>query len=252
MFFRKPCHMPFRKLIRQLTYREYRREGPYFVLSFRLLLFCVLCGVTKSNCLKLVLDKVKSTRAMEWVKSEFQIEFNIKLNWFIHKRFANLSNHFQFLLPSSIKRLGTKGEQIAIHQLNNFNKAWMNTNLAKTPTLFTVKFQELLEIFWETYLFNSQEFFTFSCINSYSSLAKRGFLYETGYPPGFTFSSSVLYVFFLNRSTANKRGSIWRDILEIEANAVKYIHTYIFTSWNLKWGWLRAQATQAGHVRDLN
>ena len=54
---------------------------------------------------------------------------------------------FNFLLPSSIKRLGTKGEQIAIHQLNNFNKAWMNTNLAKTPTLFTVKFQELLEIF---------------------------------------------------------------------------------------------------------
>ena len=68
----------------------------------------------------------------------------------------------------------------------------MNTNLAKTPTLFTVEFQELLEIFRETYFFNSQEFFTFSCINSYSSLAKRGFLYETGYPPGFKFSSSVL------------------------------------------------------------
>ena len=147
MSFRKPCHMPFRKLIPpftltavgrawelegQLTYREYRREGPYFVLSFRLLLFWVLCGVNKSNCLKPVVGK----RWSEW-KSEFQIEFNIKLNWFIHERFANLSNHFQFLVPSSVKRFSTKGEQIAIHQLNNYNKAWINTNLAKTPTLFT-------------------------------------------------------------------------------------------------------------------
>ena len=30
------------------------------------------------------------------------------------------------------------------------------------------------------------------------------------------------------------------------------IHTYIFTSTNLKGSWLWAQATQAGHVRDLN
>ena len=100
MSFRKPCHMPFRKLIPpftltavgrgwelegQLTYREYRREGPYFVLSFRLLLFWVLCGVNKSNCLKPVVGKRWSE-----LKSEFQIEFNIKLNWFIHERFANL------------------------------------------------------------------------------------------------------------------------------------------------------------------
>ena len=27
-----------------VTYREYRREGLYFVLSFLLLNFCVLCG----------------------------------------------------------------------------------------------------------------------------------------------------------------------------------------------------------------
>ena len=32
-----------------------------------------------------------------------------------------------------------------------------------------------------------------------------------------------------------------------------YIHfTYTFTSKNLKWGWLRAQVTQPGLVRDLN
>ena len=35
----------------------------------------------------------------------------------------------------------------AIYQFNKYNKAWLNTNLAKTPTLFTVEFQELLEIF---------------------------------------------------------------------------------------------------------
>ena len=94
--------------------------------------FWVLCGVNKSNCLKPFVGK----RWSEW-KSEFQIEFNIKLNWFIHERFANLSNHFQFLVPTSVKRFSTKGEQIAIHQLNNYNKALINRNLAKTPTLFT-------------------------------------------------------------------------------------------------------------------
>ena len=35
----------------------------------------------------------------------------------------------------------------AIYQLNKYNKAWLNTNLAKTPTLFTAEFQELLEMF---------------------------------------------------------------------------------------------------------
>ena len=54
----------------------------------------------------------------------------------------------------------------AIYQLNKYNKAWLNTNLAKTPTLFTVEFQELLEMFWKTYCSNSQEFFTFTCIHT--------------------------------------------------------------------------------------
>ena len=44
-------------------------------------------------------------------------------------------------------------------------------NLDKT-TLFTIEIQELLEIFWQTYCFNSQDFFTFTCIYSFSSLAK--------------------------------------------------------------------------------
>ena len=33
----------------------------------------------------------------------------------------------------------------AIYQLNKNNRAWLNTNLAKTPTLFIVEFQEWLE-----------------------------------------------------------------------------------------------------------
>ena len=55
----------------------------------------------------------------------------------------------------------------------------MNTNLAKKPNLFTVKFQELLQIFLEMY-FNSREFFTFTCIHSLR-LRKRGILHETGF-----------------------------------------------------------------------
>ena len=58
-------------------------------------------------------------------------------------------------------------------------------------------------------------------------------LYETGYLPSFKFSSSVLKIFFLNRLTANKKASITRDILEIEANAVLYIHTYILNALQL-------------------
>ena len=46
--------------------------------------------------------------------------------------------------------------------MNYINKAWLNTNLAKTPTLLTAEFQELLEIFGETYRFNLWEFCTFT------------------------------------------------------------------------------------------
>ena len=43
--------------------------------------------------------------------------------------------------------------------LNEYNKASLDINLAKTPNLFTVEFQELLQIFWETYRLNSWQFF---------------------------------------------------------------------------------------------
>ena len=35
-----------------MTNREYRLKGPYVVLSFLLLLFCVLCGVIVNSVLK--------------------------------------------------------------------------------------------------------------------------------------------------------------------------------------------------------
>ena len=46
-------------------------------------------------------------------------------------------------------------------------------------------------------------------------------------------------------SSRNKRASIWMDILEIEANEVVYIHTYLHPKISNEFG-------QAGHVRDLN
>ena len=111
----------------------------------------------------------------EW-KSEFPSEFNIKL---VHK--ASRAHQIIFnlkykMLPSCFKRFTTKGKPLshflekllitkAIYQLNKYNKAWLNTNLTKTLTLyFTVEFQELLQIFWEMYHFNSPKFFTFTCI----------------------------------------------------------------------------------------
>ena len=74
------------------------------------------------------------------------------------------------------------------------------------------------------------------------------YIYEIRYLPGFKFSLVFFRFSFGVRLTANKIASISRDKLEIEANAVIYIRT----SKSLKWGSLRAQATQAGHVRNLN
>ena len=69
---------------------------------------------------------------------------------------------------------------------------------------------------------------------------KGDFLYETGFRLGLKFSTSHIicaecsFVFFLNRLTANhcerktlERASISKAVLEIEVNAVIYIHTYL-------------------------
>ena len=46
----KPCRSGLRT--EWVTNREYRLKGPYVVLSFLLLLFCVLCGVIFNSVLK--------------------------------------------------------------------------------------------------------------------------------------------------------------------------------------------------------
>ena len=46
----KPCRSGLRT--GWVTNREYRLKGPYVVLSFLLLLFCVLCGVIVNSVLK--------------------------------------------------------------------------------------------------------------------------------------------------------------------------------------------------------
>ena len=67
-------------------------------------------------------------------------------------------------------------------------------------------------------------------LHSYSSLANRGFLYETGFLPGFKFSTShlfVLWVFF------------WFSLHTWNRGKCGEICTNIFTSKTLKRGWLR-------------
>ena len=45
----------------RVTHREYRHEGPYFVLSFLRLLFCLLCGVIFKRELKSILSIISAT-----------------------------------------------------------------------------------------------------------------------------------------------------------------------------------------------
>ena len=115
----------------------------------------------------------------------------------------------------------------AVYQLNKYNKAWPNTNVAKTPSLFTVEFQELLEIFWERYRFNSREFFTFICIHTLR-LQTRAFYTKQDFSRALSFPHHTLCSEH-EHSFVNERTSISKAVLEIEANAVIYLHTCIHT-----------------------
>ena len=130
-------------------------------------------------------------RAREWWSkwtSEFPIEFNIKLVHYALRAYQIIFNLFfclvsNILLPRAEQALSHVPEKLLITKAlssNKSNKAWLNTNLAKTMNLFTTEFQELLQIFWETYRFNSWELFAFTCFHTLH-LQKRGFLRETGF-----------------------------------------------------------------------
>ena len=113
--------------------------------------------------LKPVHNKAKSSIAMDSV-SERVKRVNFQSSSILNcgaSRFASVSNHLQPLLLLCIKGfIILWGEQTlshipekllitrAIYQLsfNKYNKACLNTNLAKTPNLFTVEFQKLLQI----------------------------------------------------------------------------------------------------------
>ena len=110
----------------------------------------------------------------------------------------------------------------------------------------TDEFQELLEIFWETYRFNSREFFTYTCIHTLR-LQERGFLNETVFHPGLKFSTShiicVLSVLLF---------SFWIDWLRTKEPQFRRpflksckcgdIHTYIHTYMN--WVFYEIRSTQ--------
>ena len=81
----KPCRSGLRT--GWVTNREYRLKGPYVVLSFLLLLFCVLCGVIVNSVLKADLalfrrpdlEKDKSKEQMNECVYQFSTKWILKL-----------------------------------------------------------------------------------------------------------------------------------------------------------------------------
>ena len=126
-----------------------------------------------------------------------------------------------------------KTKEIYQLSLNIYNKAWLNTYLAKTLILITVEFQELLEIFTGIFYLR---------LHSYSSLAKTWLLYETGFLSGLSFPHPTLSMF---ECSFGFLSSISRGILQFEAKRR-------YTDKNLELGcWLREQATPAGHASEF-
>ena len=118
----------------------------------------------------------------------------------------------------------------------------------------TDEFQELLEIFWETYRFNSREFFTYTCIHTLR-LQERGFLNETVFHPGLKFSTShiicvlsvLLFSFWIDW-LRTKEPQFRRPFLksckcgDIHTYIHTYIHTHIHTYMN--WVFYEIRSTQ--------
>ena len=121
----------------------------------------------------------------------------------------------------------------AIYQLNKYNKALLNTNLAKTQT----SSRNCLKYFEKRMASIHGKFFTRTCLHTLR-LQKRGFLYETGFLPGLKFSTShiicvlsVLLSSFWIDCLRTKHPRFRRSFLKSrQMRWYIYIHTNIFTS----------------------
>ena len=84
-----------------------------------------------------------------------------------------------------IKVRENKSAYYKTYAFNKYNKAWLNTNLAKTPTLFTVTSSRNCLKYSEKRIASIQRiFFTFTCLNSHSSLAKTWLSVRNRISPG--------------------------------------------------------------------
>ena len=72
-----------------MTHHEYRREGPYFALSFLVLLFCVLCGVIFKSVLKSLLSIIS---AAEFRKKKHKHSSTVCVKIIIHLLQAVVQN----------------------------------------------------------------------------------------------------------------------------------------------------------------
>ena len=78
----KPCRSGLRT--GWVTYREYRLKGTYVVLSFLLLLFCVLCGVIVKGVLKSIFSITSASgfRKKQKQSTNVALQFTWKLLYF--------------------------------------------------------------------------------------------------------------------------------------------------------------------------
>ena len=62
-----------------VTYREHGREGSYVVLSFLLILFCVLCGVIFKRVLKRIFSIISASGFREKKKHKYGSAIRMKI-----------------------------------------------------------------------------------------------------------------------------------------------------------------------------
>ena len=79
-----------------MTYREYRREGPYVVLSFLLILFCVLCSVIFKSVLKSTFSIISASRFSKKRKTEHKYGSAVRMKIIILRAVVQSWNFADF------------------------------------------------------------------------------------------------------------------------------------------------------------